>query len=82
MHSCRRGGIDYEQYRYIFFSISDNVSCFIYFAIFCCTKMSPGLEAVMTDGGTRESEQPIQRVYSVDLCQGWYASKSSNTTVP
>ena len=24
------------------------------------TKMSPGMEAVMTDSGTRESEQPIQ----------------------
>lgn len=32
-----------------------------YFATLRCTKMSPGLTAVMTDSGTRESAQPIQR---------------------
>lgn len=37
-----------------------------YFAIFRWTKISPGLEAVMTDSGTLESEQPIQRVYEKD----------------
>jgi hypothetical protein len=35
---------------------------YTYLAMFLCTKMSPGLEAVMTDSGTRESEQPIQRI--------------------
>ena len=33
-----------------------------YFAMLRCTKMSPGREAVMTDSGTRESAQPIQRI--------------------
>ena len=35
-----------------------------YFAMFRCTNMSPGLEAVTTDSGTRESAQPIQRTWS------------------
>jgi hypothetical protein len=34
---------------------------YTYLAMFLCTKISPGLDAVMTDSGTRESEQPIQR---------------------
>ena len=29
-------------------------------AIFLCTKMSPGLQAVISDSGTIESERPIQ----------------------
>jgi hypothetical protein len=34
-----------------------------YFAMFLCTKISPGLHAVITDSGTRESAQPIHRTY-------------------
>jgi hypothetical protein len=29
--------------------------------MFVCVKMSPGMDAVTTEAGTRESEQPIQR---------------------
>lgn len=32
------------------------------FAIFLCTKISPGRASVMTDSGTRESEHPIHNV--------------------
>ena len=33
-------------------------------ATFRCTKISPGLAEVITDSGTRESEQPIHRIYT------------------
>lgn len=35
-----------------------------YFATLRCVKMSPGLEAVMTLSGTRESLHPIQSTYN------------------
>jgi hypothetical protein len=41
---------------------SFRIVVYTYLAMFLCTKISPGLEAVMTDSGTRESEQPIQRI--------------------
>ena len=34
-----------------------------YLAMFLWTNMSPGLEPVITDSGTLESEQPIHSTY-------------------
>jgi len=42
--------------------VGENEIVDAYLAMFLWTKMSPGLDAVMTDSGTRESEQPIQRI--------------------
>jgi hypothetical protein len=56
IHCCHHKEVDYGQR----IKTGENKCRETYFAIFRWTKMSPGLEPV-TDSGTLESEQPIQR---------------------